>query len=74
MADDNLKPLRDALIRACEGYDADQAIRAMASAMTTILIGSTKDRDQALAALDRLYGVMRGHVEVLARPPGAANQ
>jgi len=50
MADDHLNPLRDALIRCWEDYTADQAIRAMASALTTIIIGGTRDRAAAHAA------------------------
>ena len=33
MADDHLKPLRDSLIPCCDDYNADEALRAMASAM-----------------------------------------
>jgi hypothetical protein len=38
---DDLKSLRDRLIQNCEGYDANDVIRAMASALTTIIIGVT---------------------------------
>jgi hypothetical protein len=74
--EDHLKELRDNLFRACEGYDVGQSIsiRAMASALTTMIIDCTADRDATLAALDRIYGAMRGHVEEAARPPGAAKQ
>jgi len=74
MDEDELKALRDKLIRACEDYDADQAIRAMASALTTLLIGCTADKEAAHAALDRLYGVMRDHIEDVARPAGTTRQ
>ena len=74
MADDHLKPLRDALIRCCEDYTADQAIRAMASALTTIIIGGTRDRAAAHEALARLVRVMRAHVEEVARPAAATKQ
>ena len=33
MADDHLKPLRDSVIPCCDDYNADEALRAMASAM-----------------------------------------
>jgi hypothetical protein len=72
--EDRLKALRDALFRTCEGYTADESIRAMGSAISTMMIGYTADRDAALAALDRLYGAMRGHIEDTARPPGTARQ
>lgn len=68
------KRLRNSLILACENYNADEAVRAMASAMTTLLIGVTKDRDAALIALDKIYTVMRSHVEATARPPGTTQQ
>ena len=53
MADDHLNPLRDALIRCWEDYTADQAIRAMASALTTIIIGGTRDGAAAHDALEK---------------------
>jgi hypothetical protein len=53
MADD-LKSLRDRLIQNCEGYDANDVIRAMTSALTTIIIGAT--RDWAAADRGRRYG------------------
>jgi hypothetical protein len=68
MANDPLKPLRDKLIRACEGYDADQSIRAMASALTTIVLGTAKDQAAAHLALDRLFAAMRLQVHRTARP------
>jgi glutamate/tyrosine decarboxylase-like PLP-dependent enzyme len=68
------KRLHDALLRACEDYNADEAIRAMASAMTTLLIGFTKDLDAALAALERLVVMMVAQVQNTGRPRGAANQ
>ena len=71
MTDDHLKALRDSLIRCCNDYTADQAIRALASALTTIIIGGTRDRASAHEALDRLVKVMRAHVEEVARPAGS---
>ena len=71
---DDLKPLRDKLIQDCEGYDADQAVRAMASALVTILIGAISDRAEADLALDRLFSVLSENVARLARPPGARTQ
>jgi hypothetical protein len=47
MSDDRLKELRDELLRALEDYNADESMRAMASVLTTVVIGCTKDRDQA---------------------------
>jgi hypothetical protein len=35
--DDDLKQLHDALLRACEDYDADEAIRALGSAAVAII-------------------------------------
>jgi hypothetical protein len=69
MTDDDLKPLRDALIRCCADHNADQAVRAVASALTTILIGCTPDQAAALAALEKLVKVMLAHIEEAARPP-----
>jgi hypothetical protein len=71
---DDLKPLRDKLIRDCEGYDADEAVRAMASALVTIIVGATSDRTEADLALDRLFAALRENVARLARPPGARTQ
>lgn len=36
MTEDRLTELRDKLFRACEGHDADESIRAMGSALTTM--------------------------------------
>jgi hypothetical protein len=46
----------------------------MTSALTTVVIGCTKDRDQARAMLAKLYTVMRGHVDAATRPAGTAKQ
>jgi hypothetical protein len=62
-----LKPLRDSLIRACENYNADEALRAMGSAMTTMLVGTTPNADAAYEALDKLFEAMRPGVEQIAR-------
>jgi hypothetical protein len=35
--DDDLKQLHDALLRACEDYDADEAIRGLGSAAVAII-------------------------------------
>jgi hypothetical protein len=64
----DLTPLRVALIRCCRGYNADQAVRAMASALITILIGCTPDRAAALRAFERLAKAMLAHIEAAARP------
>jgi hypothetical protein len=74
MTEDHLTELRNKLIRACEGHDADESIRAMAGALTTILIGTIKDQAAAHAALDRITAAMRQHVEEAARPPDAKKQ
>jgi hypothetical protein len=52
--DDDLKQLHDALLRACEDYDADEAIRALGSAAVAI-IGSVykDDPPEAHQAVDR---------------------
>ena len=54
--------LRDSLIRACEGYSAGEAIRAMTSALTTIIAGTTADADAANFILDQLFAAMRANV------------
>jgi hypothetical protein len=72
--EDRLQELRNKIIRACEGYDADESIRAMASALSTFIIGCTEDRDAARAALERVHAAQRGHIEEAARPPGTARQ
>jgi hypothetical protein len=69
MTEDRLKELRDKLFRATEGYDGDESIRAMASALSSLIIGCTADRTAALAALDRIYGAMRGHIQDAAQTP-----
>jgi hypothetical protein len=74
MTEDRLKDLRDKLFRACEGHDADESIRAMASALATLVIGCTADRDAARAALERIVAAMRQHVEDVARPADAKKQ
>jgi len=40
----------------------------MTSALTTIVIGTTKDQAAAHLALDRLFAAMRLHVHRTARP------
>jgi hypothetical protein len=72
--EDRLKELRDKLFRACQGYDADESIRAMGSAISTLVINCTADRAAALAAIERLCGAMRGHIEDAARSPGTPRQ
>ena len=74
MTEDRLTELRNKLFRACEGHDADESIRAMGSALTTMIIGCIKDRDQARAALERIVATMRQHVEDVARPADAKKQ
>jgi Trm5-related predicted tRNA methylase len=74
MAEDRLTELRNKLFRACEGYDADESIRAMASALSTFIIGCTVDRDAARGALERIVAAMRQHVEDVARPADAKKQ
>jgi hypothetical protein len=43
----------------------------MASALTTTIIGGTRDRAAAHEALERLVWVMKDHIEEVARPAGA---
>jgi hypothetical protein len=74
MEADRQKAQRDALFKCAEDYDVNEIIQAMASAMTTLVIYSTQDRDAAMAALDRLFANMRAHVEDVARPAGAPRQ
>ena len=74
MTEDRLMELRDKIFRVCEGYDVDTTVRAMGSALTTMIIGTIRDRDQALAALDRIVAAMRAHVEDVARPADAKKQ
>jgi hypothetical protein len=52
--EDRLKALRDKLFLACEEYDADETIRAMASAMTTL--SSAARRTGTLRARRRRSG------------------
>ena len=63
MVDHHLNPLRDRLIHCCRDYTADQTVRAMALAMTIIIVGETRDRAAAREFLDRLVRAMRQHVE-----------
>jgi RNA:NAD 2'-phosphotransferase (TPT1/KptA family) len=74
MTEDRLTELRNKLFRACEGHDVDMTVRAMGSALTTMIIGCTADRDAALAALERIVAAMRQHVEDVARPEDAKKQ
>jgi hypothetical protein len=73
MTEDRLTELRK-LFRACEGYDVDMTVRAMGSALTTMIIGCTADREAALAALERIVAAMRQHIEDAARPAGVKKQ
>ena len=65
MTEDRLTELRDKLMRTCEGHDADESI--MGSALTTMIIGCTADREAALAAFERITQAMRQHIEDAAR-------
>ena len=71
---DRLTELRNAIFRVCADYDVDDGIRAMASALTEMIIGCTANRTDALTALDRLVPVMRAHIEDVAKPPDSAVQ
>jgi secreted Zn-dependent insulinase-like peptidase len=55
--DDRLDELYDLLMRACEDYSADEAVRALASALVTIVADSTADAAEARQALDRLVSL-----------------
>jgi hypothetical protein len=72
LTEEDLKRLRDDLIRCCEDYNVDQAIRAMASALTTLLVAATADQTAALAAFEKLVKVMLAHIEEVARPPNTS--
>ena len=74
MADDHLKPLRDSLLCCCTGYNADDAIRAVASTLATLIIGCTRDQTAAHDALNMLIAAMRGHIEEVARPADTTRQ
>jgi hypothetical protein len=67
MTEDRLTELRNELFRACEGHDVDMTVRAMGSALTTMIIGCTADREAALAAVERITQAMRQHIEDAAR-------
>jgi hypothetical protein len=69
-----IRRLRDEIFRVCGGADADEAIRALASAMTTMILAATVDRTAALAAFDRAVVAMRKHLENAGRPPGTPIQ
>jgi hypothetical protein len=69
-----LTELRNNLFRATEGYTADEAVRAMGSALASLIVACAEDRDAALAVLDRIAGAMRGHIQDAARPPGTTRQ
>jgi hypothetical protein len=57
--DERLDELRDLLIRASEDYSADQAMRALASALVTIVADSTADAAEARQTLNLLIAAMR---------------
>jgi glutamate/tyrosine decarboxylase-like PLP-dependent enzyme len=70
----DLQPLRNALIRCCNDHTADEAIRAMASALTTLIISATADREKALLAFEKLVAAMLAHIEAAAWPAGIPKQ
>jgi hypothetical protein len=74
MTEDHLTELRNKIFRACEGHDVDTTVRAMGSALTTMIIGCSPDREAALAAIERITAAMRQHVEDVARPADAKKQ
>ena len=71
----DLNDLRNKIINtACENQNADTAIRAVASALTTMVIGCTDNREAAHAILDRLVKTMRDHINDVARPANVSKQ
>jgi hypothetical protein len=57
--DDRLDELYDLLMRVCEDYSADEAVRALASALVTIVADSTADAVEARQTLNQLIAAMR---------------
>jgi hypothetical protein len=57
--EERLDELRDLLIQCCEGHDADEAMRALASALVTIVAGGTADAAEARQTLDQLITAVR---------------
>jgi hypothetical protein len=71
MAADRLKGLRDKLMRACEDYDADEAIRGLGSAAVTIIGSIYKDDPpEAHQAVVRLAGIMHAVLDDVLGPVG----
>jgi hypothetical protein len=71
----DLNVLRNRIIRtACTDDDADVAIRALTSALATMVIGCTDNREKAHAVLDRLVASIRGHIDDTARPADVTEQ
>jgi hypothetical protein len=69
--DDDLKQLHDALLRACEDYDADEAIRGLGSAAVAIIGSMYKDDPpEAHQAVVRLAGVMHAVLDDVLGPVG----
>jgi hypothetical protein len=60
---DTLTPLRNALLRTCEGHTTDEALCALASALA-ITIVTTKDAPHR--ALDQMVTMMRATINMRA--------
>ena len=74
-SDDDLKQLHDALLRACEDYDADEAIRALGSVAVTV-IGSVyaDDPPEAHRPVEQLAGVMHAVLNDVLGPVDGTKQ
>jgi hypothetical protein len=55
---DTLTPLRNALLRLCEGHSSDDALCALSSALATVLV----TRDAPHRALDQMIMLMRATI------------
>jgi hypothetical protein len=55
---DTLTPLRNALLRVCEGHTTDEALCALSSALATVLV----TRDAPHRALDQMVMLMRATI------------
>ena len=68
MDEDRMELLHNALVRLCEDFSADEAVRGLASAMTTIVLGKDAAGPNH-EGLDRLVAAL---LQELARPADAA--
>ena len=68
MDEDRMELLHGALVRLCKGFSADEAVRGLASVMTTIVLGKDAAGPNH-EGLDRLVAAL---LQELARPADAA--